>query len=175
MDTFEWEDGTVVENPYVEIDGAKYYLQDGEYSGGTPVSAANLNAMQEILNQNVIRKLNSLRKVIWTNSNPTASFPSQTITLENSLENYDEYEILFLQSTTTSRIMTTGRIPVGSGTILNCLIAYPKYRPTGTVVNGATISFEDGRSVSSIGNVVVDNLSVIPAFVIGHKNNFGEE
>lgn len=43
---FEWEDGTMLERPYVEINGQKYYVQDGTYSGGTPVSSANLNAMQ---------------------------------------------------------------------------------------------------------------------------------
>ena len=53
MNTFEWEDGTVVERPYVEINGNKYYVQEGTISGGTTVSSANLNEMQNILNGNI--------------------------------------------------------------------------------------------------------------------------
>lgn len=52
MNTFEWEDGTVVERPYVEIDGVKHYVQDGTIDGGTPVSSTNLNEMQRIINSN---------------------------------------------------------------------------------------------------------------------------
>lgn len=54
MDIFEWENGTVVERPYVEIDGVKYYIQDGTVSGGTPVTADNLNEMQNILNDKLL-------------------------------------------------------------------------------------------------------------------------
>lgn len=53
MNTFVWEDGTLVERPYVEIDGVKYYVQDGNVSGGTPASANNLNEMQTIINNNI--------------------------------------------------------------------------------------------------------------------------
>lgn len=53
MNTFVWEDGTLVERPYVEIDGVKYYVQDGNVSGGTPASASNLNEMQSIINNNI--------------------------------------------------------------------------------------------------------------------------
>ena len=53
MNTFVWEDGTLVERPYVEIDGVKYYVQDGDVSGGTPASASNLNEMQSIINNNI--------------------------------------------------------------------------------------------------------------------------
>lgn len=53
MNTFVWGDGTLVERPYVEIDGVKYYVQDGDVSGGTPVSASNLNEMQSIINNNI--------------------------------------------------------------------------------------------------------------------------
>ena len=54
MNIFQWEDGTVVERPYVEIDGTKYYVQDGTVSGGTPATATNMNEMQNILNNNML-------------------------------------------------------------------------------------------------------------------------
>jgi hypothetical protein len=54
MNIFQWEDGTVVERPYVEIDGTKYYVQNGTVSGGTPATATNMNEMQNILNNNML-------------------------------------------------------------------------------------------------------------------------
>lgn len=66
MNTFEWEDGTVVERPYIEIDGVKHYLQDGTMSGGTPVSSANLNEMQDIINQNIYDVYSSSETKIGT-------------------------------------------------------------------------------------------------------------
>lgn len=52
MNTFVWKDGTLVERPYVEIDGVKHYVQDGTIDGGTPASSTNLNEMQRIINSN---------------------------------------------------------------------------------------------------------------------------
>lgn len=66
MNTFEWEDGTVVERPYIEINGVKHYLQDGTMSGGTPVSSANLNEMQDIINQNIYDVYSSSETKIGT-------------------------------------------------------------------------------------------------------------
>lgn len=52
MNTFEWQDGEVIQAPYVEIDGVKHYVQGGSFTG-TPVTANNLNEMQNILNSNI--------------------------------------------------------------------------------------------------------------------------
>lgn len=54
MDIFEWEDGTIVERPYVEINGTKHYVQDGTINGGIPATANNLNEMQNIINGNIL-------------------------------------------------------------------------------------------------------------------------
>lgn len=53
MNTFDWEEGQVVERPYVEIDGVKYYVHGGTVNNGTPVTANNLNEMQNIINDNI--------------------------------------------------------------------------------------------------------------------------
>lgn len=109
----------------------------------------------------IITKLNDLDgKKIWTNASPTSSFASQTITLSESLSNYNYYEIVFRQNknATNERYFTTGKIPVGHGTILN---AYgTSYRPTGTSVSGNTISFESASP---------DNNYAIPIYVKGYK------
>lgn len=77
---FEWEDGTILERPYVEISGQKYYLEDGTYSGGTPVSSANLNAMQ---NQNIAFMKNQINLALtWKLAGNATG--SSTITLPAS-------------------------------------------------------------------------------------------
>lgn len=110
-------------------------------------------------------ELIKLGKTIWTNSNPTTNFAAQTIQLSESLNNYEYYEILFRQSTNDGRIMSTGKIPVGNGTILHWNTANNFFRPTGTAVSGNTITFENGR----MGNNN-DNSFTIPLYVIGYKH-----
>ena len=61
--------------------------------------------------------------------------------------------------------MTTGKIPVGYGTILSWNTSTNMYRPTGTTVSGNTISFEDGKTTNG-----VDNSTTIPTYVIGYKD-----
>lgn len=108
-------------------------------------------------------------EIIWTNSSPTSNFPAQTINLNESLDNYDMYEILFRQSTTAGRIMTTGKIPVGYGTILNWNANAFYYRATGTTVSGSTITFEDGKNGATTANGYT-----VPLYVIGYKTGLFE-
>lgn len=104
--------------------------------------------------------------ILWTNPNPTSNFPTQTITLNESLNNYKYYEILFRQSTYDARIMTTGKIPVGFGTILLWFATTNFYRPTDTIVSGNTILFSDCRNSSG----TADNERTIPFKVIAYKH-----
>ena len=124
------------------------------------VSASDLNEIKGVVNNNSVILQNTLGNKLWENQNPSASFPSQTITLSESLANYSCYEIIFRQNTTSSRYFSTGKIPVGYGTILN---AYGNnYRPTGTTVSGTSIYFENANAS--------DNGYVIPVYVIGYKS-----
>lgn len=45
----KFEDGTLVKGAYVVIDGVEIEVHMPEYSGNTPVSAENLNKMQQDL------------------------------------------------------------------------------------------------------------------------------
>ena len=164
MNVFPWENGTIVEGAYVQINGTKYYLQDGTISGGTPVTAGNLITMQNIINQNIVDYFKSKSKILWKNDYPTTSFVGQTINLAQSLSNYDYYEILFIQSTTAQRVMSTGKIPVGYGTILHWNANTDYYRATEASVSGSSITFEDGKAGSSTSNT-----NTIPFMVIGYN------
>ena len=77
MNTFEWEDGTLIEAPYVEIDGQKYYVHNANVSGGTAVSSSNLNEMEDIINANITTKVGELAerigKVLWEGEFSTGS------------------------------------------------------------------------------------------------------
>lgn len=45
MAKFVWQDGTLVSKAKVEVGGTIYEVDPEEYSGSTPLSASNLNAM----------------------------------------------------------------------------------------------------------------------------------
>ena len=128
------------------------------------VKASDLNEIKGVVNNNASVLQNLLGTKLWTNANPTASFSSQTITLNDAIENYNCYEIIFRQNTTSSRYMSSGKIQAGYGTILGFNTSSNYYRPTGTTITGTSLSFEN----ANIGNST-DNAYVIPVYVIGYK------
>lgn len=129
------------------------------------VNASDLNEIKGVVNNNSTILQNTLGNKLWENQNPSASFTGQTITLSESLANYNCYEIIFKQSNTNERYFSTGKIPVGHGTILSYITSNNSYRATETTVSGTTIAFENAYVGSSANNVVA-----IPIYVIGYKS-----
>lgn len=109
--------------------------------------------------------------ILWTNPNVNNSFAGQTVTLSESLANYDSYEILYRQSSSVDRIMSTGILPVGHG----CFMAFPlslnNYRGTSETVSGNTLTFLDAYHAQADGSWLTDNSLVIPRNIIGYKTN----
>ena len=73
----EWEDGQLVQVPYVEINGTRYPVVMPEYSGNTPMTAENLNKMQNDLSDKINEEVNNLdikigklkaNKILWQNA-----------------------------------------------------------------------------------------------------------
>lgn len=166
-------------------------IETSSVPNNNKVSANDLNEIKQVVNQianlvgdgdnligasNIIDYLMNRTRasIIWTNPNPGDSFSAQTTSLNESLDNYDEYEILSLQSTTNSRLMSSGRIPVGNGTILGMVTSFPTFRPTSVSVSGSTISFEDTKTMTGFGTVSVDNSLLIPMYIIGYKTGLFE-
>ena len=181
LEKFTWQNGTQTEPAKVEIGGQSYNVSDAQYEGETPLSASNLNLMQDTLLSNVKDNLNddtkipSVKavkgKIIWTNSSPTSTFGAQTITLDESLDNYDSYAIIFKQSTTGNRFYNTGQIPTGHGTILfyDAGLVY-WFRATSDIVSGNTITFENCEEVSIVNHVSLPAENrAIPIYVIGYN------
>lgn len=141
-----------------------------EWDEQTPVTANNMNEMQNILNDNVINNYQTKGKILWTNPNPTSNFTAQTITLSETLLNYDCYEILFTQAKLSSdptnaanRLMSTGKIPVGYGTILNYAVNN-RYRLVNRPSVNTQLSIQDGYNGGQ-----VDNEKCTPIYVIGYN------
>ena len=179
INTINFEDGAFI----ITKDGKSYVDFDDERVpiAGTPDdemddtsrNTVENKVVKEYVDDSIATAKNDMSikiggKIIWTNQNLTSNFGAQTITLNESLDNYDMYEILVAQSTSNTRLMSTGRIPVGHGTIISYNTSSYLYRPTGTIVNGSTIYFEDGKAVVS-GTVSLANDSIIPAYVIAYK------
>lgn len=177
LDNVALEDGSFI----VTKSGTSYvdYADERVAFGGTADAEMDDESINSVQNKVVKSYIDDTAseinsnfggKILWTNSSPTSSFASQTITLSESLANYDCYEIMFRQSTRTARIMTSGKVPVGNGTILNWNAATTSgnvyFRATGPTVSGTSISFEDAKNSGT-----VDNLSTIPMYVIAYKTN----
>lgn len=54
MAKFQWKNGTLVSNAKVEINGQIYDVTPEQYEGETPLSAQNLNAMQDGIYEDMI-------------------------------------------------------------------------------------------------------------------------
>lgn len=172
MDTFEWEDGTVVERPYVEIDNVKHYLQDGTMSGGTPVSSTNLNEMQSILNNNVSGGFQTKGTVLWANQEPTSDFSARNIMLSD--DDYDMLEIFFRTDSATNLIYIT-KVLKGYSFQMDMFSAVTQaYRWVRrcTYINDLTYSIPDCYLVGD--NSTTHNDQLIPLYIIGYKTGFFE-
>lgn len=76
MAKFIWQDGTLVSKAKVEIGGTIYEVDPEEYSGTTPLSASNLNAMQDGIYEDieeVDNKILEIGKRLWTGNFSTGS------------------------------------------------------------------------------------------------------
>lgn len=70
MAKFEWQNGTLVSKAKVEIDGKIYEVEPEQYSGQTPLSAENLNQMQDGIYEDIDKNksdINSLKYNVITN------------------------------------------------------------------------------------------------------------
>lgn len=63
MAKFIWQDGTLVSKAKVEIGGTIYEVDPEEYSGTTPLSASNLNAMQDGIYEDMEEADNEIAKI----------------------------------------------------------------------------------------------------------------
>ena len=87
MAKFVWQDGTLVSKAKVKIGGTIYEVDPEEYSGSTPLSASNLNAMVDQTYQDL--KDYADGTVLYNNPNGSSS----NITLNDTSANYQYIEV----------------------------------------------------------------------------------
>ena len=176
MNTFEWENGTIIERPYVEIDGVKHYVEDGEVSGGTPVTANNLNEMQAILGGNFQLK----GKLLWTNPNPNEQFSTQSITL--SSDDYDVLEIYYYDwvDTTSYKDLLCQKTIKGHSTKLQVQLSHNSNGYAGNrrirYIDNTTLQVDDCYRI--IDNSAFSNAKAnywnVPVYIVGYKTGLFE-
>lgn len=91
---FLFEDGKIIEEAYVEIDGIKYPVHMPKYEGKTPLSSENLNKMQKELSDDMqtnIEKLSSNITLVqlWSGSIVVKANETKNVTVDCT-----EYDII---------------------------------------------------------------------------------
>lgn len=133
------------------------------------ITAANLNEIKSVVNDNADLLSNITGTILWTNPNPTSTFDSQSITLSNS--DYDCYEIIYQFSQLNAMLFNTGKIPKGNN--INIFFAFNNGTDTHLHTN-RLIRYENDTTLyaencySSADNNTTNN-RCIPLYVIGYK------
>lgn len=134
----------------------------------TPINSNNLNNIENgiVANESSINGIKGV--TLWQNSNPSAEFAGQTITLSDAITNYNYYSIIFRQATETPRLFNTGMIPTPNGTVLMLSLSTNRYRATNATLSNNQIVFEDAKVVTSSGTNS-SSVDIIPVAVIGYN------
>ena len=116
------------------------------------------NATKELIN-------NVSSTILWTNPNPTTSFEEQDITLNDNIENYDEYIVLAKTWRNNTNIALSTRVPISYGAPM--------------LYTENTNIYQRFTSVPSVKTLHIgsspDNSFLVPIYVIGYKTGlFGD-
>lgn len=112
-------------------------------------------------------------KVLWENPNPITSFAGQSITLNDSIENYKYYEIIYIayanNSLSQDTFLSTGKL-VGERTKLFSVDHYSRRRPV-SGVSGTNVTFGDGGTCTAYGTDTWSTMNAlcVPYQILGYK------
>ena len=98
----EWEDGQLVQGPYVEINGTKYPVVMPEYTGNTPMTAENLNKMQADLNYRIDSETEKFKrnKILWQDDSGSYMNENQTANLTERISDQNTGIVLVFSAYT---------------------------------------------------------------------------
>jgi len=107
MEKINFQNGTLISKAKVTIDNAVYEVEPEEYEGTTPLSAEVLNQMQDNIENAIEEKQANIEeqgrilteKIIGTVLYEDKEGTTETVTLNDSVANYDYIEIFFRTST----------------------------------------------------------------------------
>lgn len=112
-------------------------------------------------------------KVLWQNPSPNAFFPGGNVTLNEVIENFRFYEVIYqVNNTTTMWAVSTGLLPISKAPIINTMQGgVVSYRASNNIPGGLLINFQDNGRFITYGSASVstDNNHNIPFMVIGYR------
>lgn len=94
-----FENGTLVSNAKVEINGVIYDVEPEIYEGTTPLSASNLNQLQNNLYDYVDNEIKSKVTSLWKGEKNTTG----SVTLSDAYSNYDLIAFTIASNNTPNR------------------------------------------------------------------------
>ena len=106
--------------------------------------------------------------ILWSNNSPSVAFDPQSVTLSDSLSNYDYFEIVFgSMNSLPSDVYSSGLLPTTAGsTVLFQIGSTIRFRS----FNVLTLAFDDAYNITNYGGAIpVNNAYVIPLKIIGFK------
>lgn len=145
-----------------------------EWTEETPVTANNLNEMQNILGGNFQLK----GKLLWQNPNPNVQFASQNITL--SSDDYDVLEIYYYDWTTSKRMKTVKALK-GEKILIDASFysGTDYYVASREMTYNSNTSYSVGNCVSLYGTTTTAivnpiNFVCVPVKILGYKTGLFE-
>ena len=160
---FEWVQGELIEQAYIEIDGVKYYVTPARYDHGTSLSAYHLNRSE----YETIKRLNG--EILWANPNPNVPFLPQEITLSSG--DYDMLEF-FYRSDMTGKRMASVKCLKGYSVQFDWFsmgIATRRWGRRLEFVSDTQYSVGDAIVCEQGQSTQVLNEQCVPLYVIGYK------
>lgn len=151
----------------ITYDDKQYLNQNADIPAINKVQDTDMNEIKAVVNNNAQEVTNITGQILWTNSNPTSTFTSQSIDLQNS--DFDTIQIVFYQAYNILRFQTTGTIPIGDSLITTMFNAKSYIRNFS--VSNNILTFDDCKTYNSYNSTdsIVNNNAIIPLYVIGYK------
>ena len=143
------------------------YTKTTWVNGETPINADNLNNIEGGIKYNETLIGNITGTILWRNSNPTADFQAQEITLSSS--DYDMLEILYRSNAVGGTYFGGNRkILKGYGTQLdwNSIASVNRWSRRIIPVSDTVFSVGDSYLVT---DGTTTNDQCVPLYIIGYK------
>ena len=142
-----------------------------EWNENIPVTANNLNEMQNIINDNITDSITPT--VLWQNPNPLTTFDPQNITL--SSDDYNYLEIYYYDWTSTKR-MKSQKVLKGENILIDAsFYSNPNFFASGRPITyNSDTSYSVGNCVALYGATTTElnqsiNFVCIPVKILGYK------
>lgn len=142
-----------------------------EWNENIPVTANNLNEMQNTINNNITESITPT--VLWQNPNPLTTFDPQNITL--SSDDYNYLEIYYYDWTSTKR-MKSQKVLKGENILIDAsFYSNPNFFASGRPITyNSDTSYSVGNCVALYGATTTElnqsiNFVCIPVKILGYK------